>query len=190
MITNAGYMQTNTHLHRFFKLNTASLLMGQRVFPNLKEITESMGAFVAIHNHITPIVDRNDKNVDVFCVGDGHSPRTAALIASLTKWNCHSIDPQMRNKKWDFKRLTTYRTKIQDVTFTGKEDKTALIVCVHSHASLKDSVKSISGYGNTYLINIPCCVKPDLEQQPFVSYLDYGIHSEKREVSIYKTLTP
>lgn len=186
MRTNVGCLEINTHLHRFFRLNTAPLLMGQRVFPNLKEVTESMGAFVAIHNHLMPHVDRNSNDVDVYCVGDGHSPRTAALIACLTKWNCHSIDPQMRNKKWDFKRLTTYKSKVQDVSFTGKENKTAIIVCVHSHASLKDSVKSINGYGTTYLVNIPCCVKPDLGQQPFVSYLDYGIHSEKREVSIYK----
>ena len=94
---SCSYFYDNRHLHRFFKMGSAPLLMSENIFPNIKEITESMGAFVAIHEHLIKNgIDRNSNKVDVYAIGDGHSPRTAALIACLTKWNCISIDPQMR----------------------------------------------------------------------------------------------
>ena len=102
---SGSYSYDNRYLHRFFKMNAAPLLMSAKIFPNIKEITESVGAFVAIQDHlINKYVSRTD-NVDVYVVGDGHSPRTGALIACLTKWNVKSIDPQIRLKQWNIKRL-------------------------------------------------------------------------------------
>lgn len=93
--TKNGYAYDNEYLERFFRLDVASTLIAAKLFPNIKEVTESIGAFAAIKNHIN--VGRAD-DVDVFVVGDGHTPRTGALIASLTKWHVKSIDPQMRQK--------------------------------------------------------------------------------------------
>jgi len=183
---SCSYFYDNRHLHRFFKMRAAPLLMSENIFPNIKEITESMGAFVAIHEHLIKNgIDRNSDKVDVYAIGDGHSPRTAALIACLTKWNCISIDPEMRPKTWNFKRLTTFRNKIEDVSFDGKNDRIAIIVCVHSHAKLTDCLKSINNYKERHLINIPCCVKADLEFEPNFTFCDVGIQSEKQNVSVY-----
>ena len=187
---SCSYFYDNRHLHRFFKMRAASLLMSENIFPNIKEITESMGAFVAIHEHLIKNgIDRNSDKVDVYAIGDGHSPRTAALIACLTKWNCISIDPEMRLKTWKFKRLTIFRNKVEEVSFDGNNDRIAIIVCVHSHAKLTDCLKSIRNYKERHLINIPCCVKSDLDYEPDFTFCDVGIQSEKQNVSVYLNCT-
>lgn len=175
----------NYYLHRFFKLNTAPFLLSLKVFPNLKEITESFAAFAAIQDNLVGrFFDRSD-DIDVYVVGDGHTPRTGALIACLTKWNVYSIDPLMRPKKWDVKRLITYRGKSSDFKFSGK---TALIVCVHSHAPISECLQMVEQYESIHLINIPCCFKADIETEPALSYIDDGIQSEKKRVDIYINL--
>jgi len=168
-------------------MGAAPLLMSENIFPNIKEITESMGAFVAIHEHLIKTgLDRNSDTVDVIAVGDGHSPRTAALIACLTKWNCISVDPQLRTREWKIKRLTTYKDKIEDVIgINGNNERTAIIVCVHSHAKLSDCLNAVKDYKTVHLINIPCCFKSDLKFEPDISYTDIGIQSEKQRVEIY-----
>lgn len=176
-------MSDNRYLHRFFKLNTAPLLLEKKVFPNIKEITESFGAFTAIYDNFN--LDRKSNNIDVFVVGDGHSPRTGALIACLTNWNIKSIDPVMKIKNWGFKRLEVFRNKIEEIEFTGDKTKIAVIVCVHSHAPISSTLKQIKGYSKKYLVNIPCCFKSDIEQKPHKTYSDNGIQSEKNTVELY-----
>ena len=178
-------MSTNAHLHRFWKMECAPLLMERKLFPNIKEVTESVAAFVAIQQHIG--VGRGLDNVDVIVVGDGHTPRTAALIACLTKWNCHSIDPVMREKEWGIKRLATYRSKMEDHVFVGTSEETAIIVMVHSHAPVKSAWDNVRGYGQKHLVNIPCCFKADMDFPPRMVYNDDGIHSPHNEISIWST---
>lgn len=183
------YKYDNRYLKRFFKLNTAPLLLESNVFPNIKEITESMGAFAAIQNHLVgKYVDRSG-DVDVFVVGDGNSPRTGALIACLTKWDVVSVDPRMRDKAWNIKRLRTYKNKVENLNFLANTlthiKNTAIVVCVHSHAKTSDSLNMVHGYSNVHLINIPCCFEADIEKKPDISYLDNGIQSEKQRVDIY-----
>lgn len=179
-----SYSYDNRYLNRFFKMNTAPLLMSAKVFPNIKEITESVGAFVAIQDHlIDKCVSRTDE-VDVYVIGDGHSPRTGALIACLTKWNVKSIDPQMRGEQWGIKRLETYKSKAEELSFEGNNNS-AVVVCVHSHAKISDCLKMLHGYSEIHLVNIPCCFKADIDKKPNVSYTDIGIQSEKQKVEIY-----
>jgi hypothetical protein len=37
-----------------------------------------------------------DESVAFVSVADGSTPRTAATVAYLTKWQCHSVDPQLK----------------------------------------------------------------------------------------------
>lgn len=172
----------NRYLYRFFGMNTAPLLMTEKVFPNLKEVTESIGAFEAINKYVFDLgYDRKDDSIQVLVVGDGNTPRTAALIACMTKWTVHSVDPRMKDKNWNFKRLHTYKNKVENIEIKGKK---GLIVCVHSHAKLSDSIAAMKGFEYLHLINIPCCVKPDISK-PDVSYIDESIHSGKRNVELY-----
>jgi hypothetical protein len=58
------------------------------VFPNAKELTESFAANNAIRIHLAGEYTPGDERVTVIAVGDGNTPRTAALCAFLTKWQC------------------------------------------------------------------------------------------------------
>lgn len=180
------YSYDNRHLHRFFRLKTIPLLIQEQLFPNLKEITESMAAFVAIQDHLINKVIKNNNNVDVYVIGDGYTPRTGALIACLTKWNVISIDPKMKSVGWNINRLTTYRKRIDDLYFNNENENTvAVIIFVHSHASIKKSLEVICGYSKRHVIDIPCCFDADITKKPDVNYVDMGIQSEKQKVNIY-----
>ena len=77
--------------------------------------------------------------------------------------------------------------KAEDFSFIGKNN-TALLVCVHSHASIKACLSMLSGYTSVHLVDIPCCYKSDIERSPNISFEDPGIHSEKRLVNVYFNL--
>ncbi|CAF4573016.1 unnamed protein product, partial [Rotaria magnacalcarata] len=77
------------------------------LFPNAKEITESYAVWAALRRFIFSRFEKSSsKSIDsipstdhrqnaIIVVGDGMTPRTAALCAYLTKglWQCYSIDP-------------------------------------------------------------------------------------------------
>jgi|APTNR8051073442_1049403.scaffolds.fasta_scaffold00075_83 hypothetical protein len=176
------------YLDEFMRLRCAPDLLAAKLFPNAKEVSESMGAWNAVREHVLPRVPvlRDDPAVSVFCVGDGHVPRTTALFAHLTRWNCYGIDPVMRPGPYRMDRVLPVRLPIEEFSSDSNfRDPLVLIVHVHSHASLKMSVANIRGGGYRYLINIPCCRKPDLGVAPMIAYDDPAILSAKRRVEIY-----
>lgn len=70
-------------------------------FPNVKEITESMAAYAHTSKHILSRFHDSPAQGDVkdaiLCVGDGSTPRSAALFALFfPNWECYSIDPQLQ----------------------------------------------------------------------------------------------
>src|SRR6188474_1758259 len=67
---------TTRYLDQFLALRCAPDLIASGVFPNAKEITESMAAVRALWRNAR--VDRHDPRVAAICVGDGVTPRTAA----------------------------------------------------------------------------------------------------------------
>lgn len=38
---------------------------------------------------------KQDNTVKFVSVADGSTPRTAAVVAYRTQWECHSVDPQL-----------------------------------------------------------------------------------------------
>lgn len=177
MLKNSGKYH-NYYGNRFISMKCAPDMLAAGLFPNLKEITESFAAFEATC-HLP--YSYNDPNINVVCVGDGCSPRTAAMFAYRSKWTTYSIDPLLRNKSWNVHRMTFYPSRIEDVSLEFKTP--TIIVCVHSHAKLTHCVKSIQAPVR-HIINIPCCVKPDIKN-PVFTYKDVHIHSEKNLVEIY-----
>ena len=206
MKNNINYKETNSevilqikkpslrYLNEFTRLKCGSDLLRSKVFPNAKEITESMGAYNALRTHLQGDFPLGDDKITCVVVGDGTTPRTGALFAYRTNWNVVSIDPEMDRdfmkpgdtlEEWqDIERLWVARKKIEEVSLDHIVGK-LLIVCVHSHAKLSECVKKRPSSPKT-IINLPCCVKPDLNIKPDISYEDYAIHSEKRIVEIYK----
>ena len=70
-------------------------------YPNDKEVTEAMAAFVhtekTIMPHMTELPSQGVLRDVVLCIGDGSTPRSAALFAlHFPSWECYSIDPQLR----------------------------------------------------------------------------------------------
>ena len=107
------YSQINTqYIDRFLSATSVSpKLIQMRMYrfstwfipsyPNVKEITESMAAsahtskFILSRMNDAP-PEGNVKDV-ILCVGDGSTPRSAALFALFfPNWECYSIDPQLQ----------------------------------------------------------------------------------------------
>lgn len=67
----------------------------------MKEITESVAAYVHASKYIlSQQIEPPSQGVvrdTIFCVGDGSTPRSAAMFALYNpSWECYSIDPQLR----------------------------------------------------------------------------------------------
>lgn len=167
----------NYYLNRFMSMKCAPDLLLLGMFPNAKEITESFAAFEAM-THL-PYDFKDD--IQIVVVGDGTKPRTGAVFAFRSAWSVISLDPLMKKTDYDIKRLTAYQARMEDLTF--EFDKPTVIVCVHSHAKLSVCLERIKA-PKRYLINIPCCVKPDIGI-PMLRYDDPNLQSEKNTVEIY-----
>lgn len=170
------------YINRFFSLKCSADLLANQLFPNAKEITESFAAFEAT-KYLDDEFDWKNPDVNVVCVGDGVKPRTAATFALRTKWNCHSVDPILRNRSYNIKRLNLYPSKIEDITL--QFDTPTLICCVHSHAKLSHCIQSIKA-PKVNIINLPCCFQSDLPFLPCIEYKDDQIWSEKNLMQIWK----
>jgi hypothetical protein len=145
---------TPTYINRFLSLSIApDLLSGVSWTTDPgKEITESMGALAALLNLAGYIgAERDDPSVSVLVVGDGTTPRTAALIALSTAWKVDSVDPAMRRTGIHplTKRLTCHRARLEDTTL-----RASIVVAVHSHATpLATRMAADDG-----VVSMPCCV--------------------------------
>ena len=172
--------------------------MALKLFPNAKEITESMAVYNTVRKHLQKDFPLNDSNITCLVVGDGYKPRTGTLFAFRTNWNVISVDPNMlKNKLTTFEtdkinnidRLSIFKCRIEQLNHLPNliDSKKVLVVCVHSHAKLTACVEKLKGKEIT-IISMPCCVPDDLKIEPDISYDDWGIHSEKRRINIYKNI--
>jgi len=170
------------YINRFMGMKAAPDMLIRGLFPNAKEITESFGAIEA--TKYLPVSWKDD--IAMVCVGDGHAPRTGAVFAFSSKWDCYSVDPQLRQKDWNVDRLTCKRFKIEDVWLSF--DKPCVIVMVHSHARVEDTLRAIKA-PIRHLIAIECCVPLNVPNiAPDISYNDESIWSPKNEVKIWKNV--
>lgn len=157
-------------------------LQALRVFPNAKEITESFAMFEATKYLCNPFF-WNNPDVQCFCIGDGHKPRTAAMFAFRTAWNCFSVDPDLANLMYDVKRLTLVRKKIED--YAHKTDKPCVLILPHSHARIEDCLQSIQS-PQKVIITMDCCVNNQIpNREPYLEYEDNDVWSPKNKIRIY-----
>jgi len=171
------------YINEFFKLRCSGDLVG--FFPNAKEVTESMAAFNAVRSYV--IGDGglrfDDPGVNLICVGDGTKPRTAALFALRTKWDCYSIDPALaRSSANGIERLhiRPYPVETMRLDFTNP----TVIVAVHSHAHLSLVLGTIRG-NPRHLVVIPCCIPQEIPGKPYIGYQDTNIWSPKNTVKVW-----
>lgn len=181
------------YLDEFIRLKCAGDLLNEKLFPNAKEISESMAAYSAVRHIVYQsdgAVKFSDRGIMLYAVGDGVSPRTGALFAYRSAWHCVSIDPKLRSPGCA-DRLHKLNRGIEDFMQAQIPD-IAIIVCVHSHAKLNRCLQSIKAKTLRIVVAIPCCVPQDIygpgEQKiaPDVEYEDWGILSPKRTVKIWE----
>ena len=181
------------YLEAFLNLKCNTDLQILDVFPNIKEITESMAMSVALWQLG---FDRKREDVTVICVGDGCTPRTGALLAHLSKHTVVSVDPKMRlDAKYSaVQRLHVINRQIEDracVLDLYIAATNVVIVACHSHASLSLSVGVIlrSLPKTIGVVSMSCCKKDDLSVMPDTSYVDHAVWSPKNIVRIWEPRT-
>ena len=169
-----------------FGLSCGPDLLALRLFPNLKEISESFGCFDAVRYRLQEY-DLKDPDVNLVSVGDGCTPRTAATFALRTAWKCYSIDPRLKGGtlRWSaVKNLIIVKDRVQNFYL---ESEKVVVVCVHSHVSLSESIEGIRAK-KLSVVAIPCCVSLRLRGEPDIQYEEAGIISPCRTVKIWKSV--
>lgn len=151
------------------------------IYPNLKEMTESAAAFRVMRSKYK-VFELGDSSVTMIAVADGRSPRTGALFAFRSRWNCISIDPMLKGDYWRIKRLACISKKIENCP-SSHYDK-LVIACVHSHVKL-DVVAEKFTANQRLIISIPCCVPQELDRKPDLEYHDKGVWSPMNKVKIW-----
>jgi hypothetical protein len=153
------------YMDEFLGLGCATDLIASKVFPNAKELAESMAAFNAVRDYCVlrreskhrramrneqkGVLRFEDSSVTLVAVGDGTTPRTAVLFAFRTAWRCISIDPALRTwekRPWaGIHRLEEHPRKVQDVTIniTGKTSR-VVVVAWHAHVPLHEALACLS----------------------------------------------
>ena len=85
------------YVDEFLKLECAPSLIALKLFPNAKEITESMAVYTVFRRLLSVQCADFDSSDAYIFVGDGTTPRTAAIFAHLTRaGRCIAIDPMLK----------------------------------------------------------------------------------------------
>ena len=179
------------YLDEFIRLRCAPDLLAHRLFPNAKEITESMAAWNAIRKCMRGQLD--NPSVVVFDVASGVMPRTSGVIAHLTPWTVHAIDPELRADTESLQRINRlflHAVKVQDFELMDPpEYEYAIIVAVHPHVRVEHLVPLARYAKQAFIISIECCVPqvmPDtLSWVQRSEHSDFGILSPKRTVRVW-----
>lgn len=177
-------------IDEFIRQRCASDMLKLRVFPNAKEITESMAAYAAVrelaNRGVLPF-NLSTHGVALLAVGDGHTPRTGALFAFRSAWDCYSVDPALARRAHEFaavRRLICLPGKVENMEPIACEH--AVVAAVHSHAQLADAVRIMRpASGKVTVVAMPCCVPQWLPEQPNAEYQDLGIWSAERTVRVW-----
>ena len=173
------------HLDWFLAHSRAADLLP--LFPNAKEVTESVAAYRAVQR--SAAYRLSDRNVSVAVIADGHTPRTAALFALSTAWQARSIDPALSRyaarSRPIIDRLHVLPYRIEDLPpcLCGPADD---IVAVHSHAPLSEAVRRLAGR-RTLVVSMPCCFPDDLPWPPTESYRDAACLCQHNVINLYSS---
>lgn len=203
---------SSRYLNEMLRLKCLGDIHALKVFPNVKEVTESFGAYNAVRTHLVDQIPEGFANpkVMVLAVGDGNTPRTGVTFAFRSRWCCMSVDPRMKKKFcWDYgsfgvKRCAADNTTIEKYCDTTRNyyrvigsnianaDVYGILVSVHSHAQLRYGVETlyVAGVRNVAVVDIPCCFNYKLRISPNHTYKDSGILSPKNEVRVWNFRHP
>ncbi|RHY07829.1 hypothetical protein DYB36_000565 [Aphanomyces astaci] len=139
-------------------LTCSAQMLAWGLFPDAKEVSETMGVFNAVRKlglHEKDIAPRGVHD-GIVIVGDGVTPRTAAMFAYRTKgWTCYSVDPIMK--------VSTIRIRLRK----------AIVVLVHAHVTIEQAMVAIDATEVVAVLTLPW--------HPDIVYDDLSILSVHRE---------
>ncbi|OWZ16112.1 hypothetical protein PHMEG_00010150 [Phytophthora megakarya] len=182
------------------KLHCAPALLQHGLFPYAKEVTESMALFNAVRRYIEPKTKGetqkdNGKHDGIVVVGDGNTPRTAAMFAfRMRGWKCYSVDPAMekgtseRSRGWaDVSNLVVVRNKIENVRIALRR---AIVVLVHAHVTLDQALSAVQAEEVCGVVTMPCCNWYGQQESlfgrgPDLVYDDFSVLSDHREIRLW-----
>lgn len=187
------------YINRYISLNSSAEMQELNLFPNVKEIQESFALWDIINWFILPrdeTIKRDSESLHVYVIGDGHTPRTAGLIAFMSKWMCVSVDPEMREDKYKntVKRLWPVKCKGEEIEkyklFEQSTKKPTHIILIFPHSHIKNTNEVYKHFQDqkVWIVNMPCCVKSQDDNLPlkkFFGYKDEFIDSPENVIKIY-----
>ncbi len=180
-------MARNRYLEEFVMLKSAPDLLAMKLYPNAKEITEAMGMFhAAVPGGQMKLCGLKHT---ALVIGDGNTPRLAAMLAFRTNWDVVSVDPRFKKFSWDkIDRLTTFVGTIEELGVVDCKGMPAILFYPHSHASFEAGVKAMANYSSLKLVAMPCCVPvPDSWMcRRHIAYRDKNVTSEKNMIHIWE----
>lgn len=193
-------MVSSRYLNRYIKLNSSEEMQRLQLFPNAPEVTEVFSILNIIESYILKKdtnIDRNKENhVLCFVVGDGTTPRTAAVINFMTKWDTISCDPIMRNpaKYAGIKRCYVRTSKGEDIAHIVRERVDIIeydyifLIFPHSHIPNTNEIYKHFTDKKVWIINMPCCHKKQddfLPLKEWVSFKDDAVASPENTIKVY-----
>jgi hypothetical protein len=170
------------YLDYFIKLKCAPDLLSAKLFPNAKEITETLTVFTAV-KRVVGASQLGDKSITLIDVGSGMRPRTAAFFACMTAWRTIAVDPALKQSgSHRIRRVEQMQKRIEDVDI--KVPGLAVVVAVHAHVDLEKTLMAVESHG-MIVVAMPCCVPLTLPIEPAHDYEDLSCLSEKRRVLVW-----
>ncbi len=182
-------------------------LVKMGLFPDAKEISESVAAFAAVRQHMPGLWDLDDPSILCACIADGHTPRTGAIMHAFTGWRVLSCDPAMRS--FEAKHASHHMPRLTALRCTAAElpeqEVDRLIICaVHAHNFVTRPPPGAIAQGlmprpnilaetlsrlkakEVLIVALPCCHRlwlPDREH--IVEYRDPGIWSHHNRIKVW-----
>ena len=146
----------------FLKMDCAPTLIQKGMFPTTKDLIESVACYVHALRHFPelfreeqPIITTTNSNNNnlLLVVGDGVTPRTAAIFAMKIRkgYRVTSVDPALRKF---YGQVNVIQQKVQHVRIYAND---IYIVMMHAHVSLKEVLNSIVVGNVLGLLVCPCC---------------------------------
>ncbi|KAI0558931.1 hypothetical protein FGB62_178g031 [Gracilaria domingensis] len=155
------------------------------------------------HEEQDGVLSFSARNITLVAVGDGVTPRTAALFAFRTSWKCVSIDPMMRKGDWDnVKNLQTKAARVQDVTIDVECNSRVVVIMWHCHTSIQEAVSCLrfleadlrerSFRERVAVVSCACCNYDEVQRElpdgsaPDVQFEDTAVPGLMRTVRVWK----
>lgn len=195
------------HVDEFLMSGAAPQLLSLGIFPDTKEISESMAAFVAVRHHMPGLWDLQDPSILCACIADGHTPRTGAIMHALTGWQVLSCDPAMRPeiaKEMNFRLPHLNALRGVAAELPEYDVERLVVVAVHAHNFVERPPPGAIAQGlmprpnilaealtrlrgkEVLIVALPCCHRLWLPDHEHVEeYKDPGIWSADNRIKVW-----